>query len=125
MDSPADPVVWTMLFSRIVERPRVRKKATESTAIGIDADTVSPILSARYTLDAAKTQPEQRAQDQRADGELGGGTVGWDERGEDGRLVGSSRTGLGRHGNPSEVKWGRDVPRKLSGRRMAVQRGPL
>src|SRR4029077_4235339 len=57
MDSPAEPVVWTMLFSRIVERPRVRKKATESTAIGIEADTVRPILSARYTLDAANTSP--------------------------------------------------------------------
>src|SRR3954462_4798051 len=46
-----------MLFSRMVERPRVRKNATESTAIGIDAETVSPILSARYTLEAAKTMP--------------------------------------------------------------------
>jgi len=47
IDSPAEPVVWTMLFSRMVERPSVRKKATDSTAIGIEADTVSPILSAR------------------------------------------------------------------------------
>ena len=47
IDSPAEPVVWTMLFSRIVECPSVRKNATASTAIGIDADTVSPILSAR------------------------------------------------------------------------------
>jgi hypothetical protein len=47
MDSPADPVVCTMLFSRIVECPNVRKKATANTAIGIEADTVSPILSAR------------------------------------------------------------------------------
>ena len=47
IDSPAEPVVWTMLFSRIVECPSVRKKATESTAIGIEAETVSPILSAR------------------------------------------------------------------------------
>ena len=47
IDSPAEPVVWTMLFSRMVERPRVRKNATASTAMGIDADTVRPILSAR------------------------------------------------------------------------------
>jgi hypothetical protein len=57
MDSPADPVVWTMLFSRMVDLPSVRKKATARTAIGIDAETVSPILSARYTLDAAKMMP--------------------------------------------------------------------
>jgi hypothetical protein len=57
IDSPAEPVVCTMLFSRIVERPRVRKKATERTAMGIEAETVRPILSARYTLDAAKTIP--------------------------------------------------------------------
>ena len=47
IDSPAEPVVCTMLFSRIVERPSVRKKATASTAMGIEADTVRPILSAR------------------------------------------------------------------------------
>src|SRR3954453_17499662 len=57
MDSPAEPVVWTMLFSRIVDLPRVLKKATASTAIGIEADTVRPILSARYTLEAANTMP--------------------------------------------------------------------
>src|ERR687894_2090960 len=59
MDSPAEPVVWTMLFSRIVDLPRVRKKATASTAIGIEAETVSPILRARYTLEAAKTMPRR------------------------------------------------------------------
>ena len=47
IDSPAEPVVCTMLFSRMVERPRVRKKVTASTAIGIEAETVRPILSAR------------------------------------------------------------------------------
>ena len=57
IDSPAEPVVWTMLFSRMVERPSVRKNATDSTAIGIEAETVRPILSARYTLEAAKTMP--------------------------------------------------------------------
>jgi hypothetical protein len=47
MDSPAEPVVCTMLFSRIVDFPSVRKNATARTAIGMEADTVSPILSAR------------------------------------------------------------------------------
>ena len=60
IDSPADPVVCTMLLRRIDDLPPVafvtqRKIVIESTAIGIDALTVSPILSARYTLDAAKT----------------------------------------------------------------------
>ncbi len=44
-DSPADPVVCTMLFSRIVERPNARKMLIESTAIGIEAETVSPARS--------------------------------------------------------------------------------
>src|SRR5918998_945598 len=57
IDSPAEPVVWTMLFSRMVDLPSVRKKATARTAIGIEADTVSPIFRARYTLEAAKMIP--------------------------------------------------------------------
>ena len=47
MLSPADPMVWTMLFSRIVEPPSFFSSEIESTAIGIDAETVSPALSAR------------------------------------------------------------------------------
>ena len=47
IDSPAEPVVWTMLFSRIVARPSTRKSVIESTAIGIDALTVMPTLSER------------------------------------------------------------------------------
>ncbi len=49
MDSPAEPVVWTTLFSRIVGRPNggrytpsLRRMLMESTEIGIDAETVSP-----------------------------------------------------------------------------------
>jgi len=34
-DSPAEPVVWTMLFSRIVERPKARRMLIERTEIGI------------------------------------------------------------------------------------------
>ncbi len=37
--------------------PSVRKIAIESTAIGIDAETVRPTFTARYTDDAAKTIP--------------------------------------------------------------------
>ena len=41
-DSPADPMVWTMLFSRIVEPPSRLSTEMASTAIGIDALTVRP-----------------------------------------------------------------------------------
>ncbi len=52
IDSPADPAVWTMLFSRIVaSRPpsfdRRRKSVMEMTATGMDALTVRPTLSTR------------------------------------------------------------------------------
>ena len=46
-ESAADPVVWTMLFSRIVARPMARKMVIERTAIGIEAETVRPIFRAR------------------------------------------------------------------------------
>ena len=41
-DSPAEPVVCTMLFSRMVPRPKTRRKLMESTAMGMEADTVRP-----------------------------------------------------------------------------------
>ena len=41
-DSPADPIVWTMLFSRIVEPPSFFSTEIDRTAIGIDAATVKP-----------------------------------------------------------------------------------
>ena len=47
IDSPAEPMVWTMLFSRIVEPPSFLSSEIASTAIGIDADTVRPAFSAR------------------------------------------------------------------------------
>src|SRR2546430_17439979 len=56
-ESLADPVVWTMLFSRIDVRPRARKIVIESTAMGMEELTVSPILSARDTLEALKINP--------------------------------------------------------------------
>ena len=47
MLSPADPMVWTRLFSRIVEPPSFLSSEMESTAMGIDAETVSPARNAR------------------------------------------------------------------------------
>src|SRR5206468_1880084 len=62
IDSPAEPVVWTTVFSRIEARPpRAREKARnivmEMTAIGTEAETVSPTRRARYTEEAPKTTP--------------------------------------------------------------------
>ena len=47
IDSPAEPIVCTMLFSRIVELPSFLNTAIASTAIGMDAETVRPARSAR------------------------------------------------------------------------------
>ena len=51
-DSPAEPAVWTILFSKIVASRQPpfdhsRNNASEITATGIDALTVSPTLSTR------------------------------------------------------------------------------
>ncbi len=52
IDSPAEPAVCTMLFSRMVARRRPkaresqRKIEIESTATGMDALTVRPVFSA-------------------------------------------------------------------------------
>ena len=52
----------------------------ESTAIGMDAETVSPTLSARYTLDAAKitpsTAPRTSARTVSSAGDRDAGTYG-------------------------------------------------
>jgi hypothetical protein len=58
-DSPAEPMVWTMLFSRIVEPPRRFSTEIASTAIGIDALTVSPARRPRYTVEAPKISPNR------------------------------------------------------------------
>ena len=52
IDSPAEPVVWTTVFSRIEARPprtreRARKRVIETTAMGTEAETVSPTRRAR------------------------------------------------------------------------------
>src|SRR5438309_10857435 len=56
-DSPADPIVCTMLFSRIVEPPSFFSTEIASTAIGIEALTVRPARSPRYTVEAPKSKP--------------------------------------------------------------------
>ncbi len=62
IDSPAEPVVWTTVFSRIEARPprrweKARKRVMEMTAIGTEAETVSPTRRARYTEEAPNTTP--------------------------------------------------------------------
>jgi hypothetical protein len=52
IDSPAEPAVWTTLFSRIVasRAPNVdssRKSVIDITATGIEAETVKPVFSTR------------------------------------------------------------------------------
>ena len=56
-DSPAEPVVCTMLFSRIVERPNARRMLMDSTAMGMDAETVSPARNPTYTVTAPNSSP--------------------------------------------------------------------
>src|SRR6478672_10671399 len=63
IDSPAEPVVWTILFSRIVARrmrvtaEKARKSEIERTAMGIEAETVMPTFSTRYIDEAEKMMP--------------------------------------------------------------------
>src|SRR5277367_1104393 len=56
-DSPAEPVVCTMLFSRIVERPNARRMLIERTAIGMEAETVRPARRPTYTETAPNRIP--------------------------------------------------------------------
>src|ERR1700733_15191158 len=57
-DSPTEPVVCTILFSRIVDRPKARRIEIDSTEIGIDAETVSPARSPTYTETAPNSAPK-------------------------------------------------------------------
>ena len=62
IDSPADPAVCTMLFSRMVASRRpsfdnTRKSVMAITATGIEALTVNPTFSTRYSEDAPKMIP--------------------------------------------------------------------
>ena len=42
MDWPALPVLWTMLFSRMLALPKARRMEMERTEMGMDAATVRP-----------------------------------------------------------------------------------
>ena len=57
-DSPAEPVVCTILFSRIVDLPNARRMEIDSTAMGIDAETVSPARNPTYTETAPNSAPK-------------------------------------------------------------------
>src|SRR4051812_21510031 len=90
-DSPAEPIVCTMLFSRIVEPPSFLSTEMASTAIGIDALTVSPARRPRYTVDAPKRRPKSTpitiAFAVNSAGDLLAGTYGWNADGPVGRAV--------------------------------------
>ena len=58
MLSPAEPVVCIILFSRIVVFKNLLPKVIAMTAIGIDAETVSPAFKARYTVEAPNMIPK-------------------------------------------------------------------
>src|SRR5712691_2287589 len=57
-DSPAEPVVCTILFSRMVERPKARRILMDKTEMGIDAETVSPARRPTYTVTAPNSNPQ-------------------------------------------------------------------
>ena len=65
IDSPAEPMVWTMLFSRMVESPSRLSTAMASTAIGIEAQTVRPARSAEVDRRGAEDHAEEHAEDDR------------------------------------------------------------
>src|SRR5262249_160675 len=60
-DSPADPIVCTMLFSRIVDPPNLLRTEIARTAIGIEALTVRPARRPRNTVEAPNTSPNTTA----------------------------------------------------------------
>jgi hypothetical protein len=82
-DSPADPIVWTMLFSRMVEPPSFLSTEMASTAIGIDALTVRPARNPRYTVEAPKSRPKRMPSRMalivNSAGDWLAGTYGWNE----------------------------------------------
>ena len=47
IDSPADPVVCTMLFCKIVVRPNTLNTVMARTATGMDAEIVNPTFSTK------------------------------------------------------------------------------
>ena len=65
IDSPAEPVVCTMLFSRIVARPeaehleKARNSVIDRTATGIEAETVMPDLEHQIERRGAEDNAQQ------------------------------------------------------------------
>src|SRR5688572_8588547 len=63
-DVPAEAMVWTMLFSRMVRRRNALRTARETTAAGMLAATVRPAFRPRYVLAAprrtARARPSRR-----------------------------------------------------------------
>src|ERR1044071_7070289 len=80
-DSPAEPIVWTMLFSRMVEPPSFLRTEIARTAIGIDALTVRPARRPRYTVEAPNSSPNSTpmttAFSVNSAGDWVEGTYGW------------------------------------------------
>ena len=80
-DSPAEPIVWTMLFSRIVEPPKRFSTEIASTAIGIEALTVRPARRPEVHRGGAEDQAEQApstiALRVNSAGDWLAGTYGW------------------------------------------------
>src|SRR5882762_11437911 len=74
-------MVCTMLFSRIVEPPSFFRTEIASTAIGIEALTVRPARSPRYTVEAPKRSPKSTpmmiALAVNSAGDCAAGTYGW------------------------------------------------
>src|SRR6476646_2901701 len=91
IDSPADPIVCTMLFSRIVDPPRRFSTEIASTAIGIDALTVRQARRPRYTVAAPNSRPNSdpmtTALSVNSAGDCEAGTYGLNARGSVGRDV--------------------------------------
>ena len=58
IDWPAFPVVWTILFSRMLALPKARRMEMESTEMGMLAATVKPARSPTYTVTAPKSTPK-------------------------------------------------------------------
>src|SRR2546423_7742691 len=100
-DSPAAPIVWTMLFSRMVEPPSFFSTEIARTAIGIDALTVRPARRPRYTVDAPNSRPNNdpmtTALSVNSAGDCEAGTYGLNARGS----VGGEGKGEGMGGRSS------------------------
>ena len=69
-DSPAEPVVCTMLFSRIVARPSARSRLMREHRDGDRRGDGQAGAQADVDGDRAEDDPEDRAEEHRLEGEL-------------------------------------------------------